>query len=191
MNIKTKVTISLLSAMLSACSTQPVDKVSSKAFDSEVSVTAISTDDLSSIAGLTRSKAGKTLKLVRIMEGGACNEKQQGAVGMFNLYANLEDIVRIKQQQGPAIFTEFESRIENFSMRALQKAVDKMDFNSDTQSKNAIQQQLAKRLGYLFSRSIRDDIAKFELETTLSTEVLLHSDSMTIYQNNCDIPHGH
>lgn len=169
--------------LLSACSTQPVD--------SEMTVAPIAETDISSKAGLTTIKAGKVLKLVRIMEGGACNGKQQGAVGMFNLYANLEDIVRIKQQHGAAVFTEFESRIEKLSMHALQQAVDKMDFDSDAQSKNAIQQQLAEQLGYLFSDSVIADIAEFEQETTLSIEVLLRSDSMTVYQNNCEIPHAH
>jgi len=188
MNITRKVTISILLAMLSACATQPVDKVSSNAVDSEVSVTTLSTDELS---GLTTIKAGKTLKLVRIMEGGACNEKQQGAVGMFNLYANLEDIGRIKQQQGPAIFTEFESRIENFSMRALQKAVDKIDFNSDAQSKNAIQQQLAEKLNRLFISSIATDIAIFEVDTGLIIDEQFRLDSMMIYQSHCEIQHAH
>jgi len=195
MNIKITV-ITLLFIMLSACSTQPIqpiDKMPADAVDSERSVKPVPTKNKAMLAGLTRIKAGKILKLVRIMEGGGCNEKQQGAIGMFKLYASSEDIVRIKQQQGRDVFANFERLIEQLSMRALQQAVDSMDFKSDinTKNKNLAQQQLLNRLDQLFINSIRNDITQFEAETTLTIDVIIEPDSMIIYQNNCEIPHRH
>lgn len=171
--------------LLSACSTQPVNP--------KLTVTPVLKPEMATIAGLTTIKSGKTLKLVRIMEGGVCKNKQQGAIGMFKLYASSEDIVRIKQQQGSDVFADFERSIEQISMHALQRAVDRMDFTRDInpKNKNLTQQQLLNRLEQLFINSIRNDITQFEAETTLTIDVIIEPDSMIIYQNNCEIPHGH
>ena len=188
--------ISIILPMFSACSTQSVQpelNSSAKPVDLEVSVTKIPSENASMMSALTKIKAGKTLKLVRIMEGGACNNNQQGAVGLFSLYANPDDITRIKQQQGPVVFASFESLIETFSMRAVQQTVDRLDFKSDidTQSKNHVQQQLTDRFSALFVTTITEDIAEFETKTTLTIDVISQPDSLTIYQDNCKTPHEH
>jgi len=143
--------------------------------------------------GLTKIKAGKTLKLSRIMEGGACNNNQQGAIGLFSLYANPDDITRIKQQQGPEVFASFELLIETFSMRALQLTVNHLDFKSgiDALNKNHVQQLLADRFTVLFAGSIAEDITEFEANTSLTIDVISQPDSLTIYQDNCKTPHEH
>jgi hypothetical protein len=71
---------------------------------------------------------GQTLQLVRVMEGGACKNSQQGAFGLFKLYVNLDDIERVKQAQGSEVFADFELSIQDFSMHALQQAVNRFDF---------------------------------------------------------------
>jgi hypothetical protein len=196
MNIKTKLMISIMLPMFSACSTQSVQpelNTSTKPVDSEISVTKIPSEHASLMPALTKIKAGKTLKLSRIMEGGACNNNQQGAVGLFSLYANPDDITRIKQQQGPDVFASFESLIETFSMRALQLTVDRLDFKSgiDALNKNHVQQLLADRFAELFAGSIAEDITEFEAKTTLMIDVISQPDSLTIYQDNCKTPHAH
>ena len=193
MNIKTKLIISVLLPIISACSTQPVVDMPSEQVDSEVSVTPIPAKNTSRISAMTRVKAGKTLKLVRIMEGGACNKNQQGVMGVFSVYANPEDIIRIKQQQGSAVFANFQSLIETFSMRALQQAVDSMNFQNviATQNDNEIQKPLGNKFAALFFDSIASDISEFEANTTLMIDVISQPDSLTIYQNNCKTLHDH
>lgn len=193
MTIKTRLILMSVLLGVSACSTQsvqPVENDFSTATDTEVTVTPLSADNKSVIPGLTQIKSGKTLVLVRIMEGGMCNLQQQGAVGTFNLYANPEDIERIKQQHGNSVFAGFESQIESFSMQALQQAVEKMDFSTGNNKlgKQALQQQLADRLADLFTESVANDIAQFEANTTLMIDVKVNSESMTIYQDNCEMP---
>jgi len=76
------------------------------------------------------NKAGKSLSLVKIMEGGACKNMREGAKGTFLLYADPDDIERIKKQQGKQAFAKFEQKITDFSVFALQKAVKQLDFST-------------------------------------------------------------
>ena len=184
MNIKPMI---LACVFLTACSTQSIRPVADAPVDSEISIEKAPGKN----AVLTKVKAGKELKLVRIMEGGACNANQQGVVGLFSLYANPDDIDRIKLLQGSGIFASFESQIELFSMRALQQTVDHLNFQSDihAQRKNDIQRQLADRFSVLFDDSIAEDISDFEAKTSLAIDVVSEPDSMAIYQSNCKTPH--
>ena len=59
---------------------------------------------------MTIIKSGKTLNLVRIMDGAACKNEFEGAKGSFLLYADPTDIERIKREQGVKVFTEFENK---------------------------------------------------------------------------------
>lgn len=186
----------MLLAVLSACSsqtTQPIQNSSSTPADSEIMVEPISKNNTLSDPDLTKLKAGKTLKLSRIMEGGACKNNQQGAVGMFQLYANPDDIERIKQNQGTEVFADFELLIRNFSMQTLQQAINSMDFQGDSnaQSSKEIQQQLTEELKNLFIELIIDDISKFETETTLTIDVTPLPDSLYIYLDACETTHSH
>ena len=190
MNIKITLILSILFPLLSACSTQtiqPATNTTSTPVDSEVSIAPISDQSSLSTSGLTHVKSGKTLKLVRIMEGGVCKNTQQGAVGMFRLYASPTDITQIKQNQGPEVFADFELQIQNFSMLALQHAINLLDF----QETASTQQQLTKKLTKSFSDLIADDIAKFETKTTLSIDVIPIQESMIIYLDGCETPHEH
>ncbi|NOR80229.1 MAG: hypothetical protein GQ529_05255 [Methyloprofundus sp.] len=190
MNIKITLIFSILLPLFSACSTQtiqPAPNSASTPVDSEVSIDPISDKSSLPIAGLTHIKSGKTLKLVRIMEGGVCKNKQQGAVGMFRLYASPTDITQIKKNQGPEVFSDFELQIQGFSMLALQHAINLLDFQ-DTAS---TQQQLAKKLTKSFSGLIADAIAKFETKTTLIIDVIPIQESMIIYLEGCETPHEH
>ncbi len=86
--------------------------------------------DLLGTPDLSILKDGKLLQLVRTMEGGACKNDQQGATGLFKLYANADDIERIKQTQGAEIFADFEIHIQDFSMLALQQAVKRLNYSA-------------------------------------------------------------
>ena len=56
---------------------------------------------------MTIMKGEKKLNLVRIMDGGICKNEFQGAKGAFLLYADSNDIERIKREKGAAIFSDF------------------------------------------------------------------------------------
>ncbi len=186
-----KIRYLLASLLLSSCSTQSVQPLSNT--HSTITNTEISLSPALPAPDLTQIKAGKILKLTRIMEGGACKNKQQGATGLFRLYTNPDDIQRIKQYQGSGVFAGFEVLIKAFSMRALQQAIDHVDFQTDAYALNEIdtQRKLADQLINLFIDLIADDIANFETETTLMIDVSPLPDSLTIYLNGCETPHKH
>lgn len=127
------------------------------------------------------------------MDGGACKNDQQGAVGLFKLYANAEDIERIKQTQGPEIFADFEIRIQDFSMLALQQAVKDLNYSAAAtiKNKNRAQEQLAAELSALFVKLVANDIVQFEANTTLSIDVIPDAESLQVYLDGCAIPHAH
>ena len=186
----------ILLPVFSACSiqaTQAVSNADSTHIDSAATVATISLDNALPAPDLTKVKAGKTLKLVRIMEGGACKNNQQGAVGMFRLYADPDDIDRIEQNEGAGAFADFERRIEAFSMLSLQQAIDRLDFQVDSSALNEgdAQQKLADELANSFIDFIADDIAEFEAETMLTIDVIPLPDSLIIYLNACKTPHDH
>lgn len=56
---------------------------------------------------MTIMKGEKKLNLVRIMDSGICKNESQGAKGDFLLYADPNDIERIKREKGAAIFSAF------------------------------------------------------------------------------------
>jgi len=149
--------------------------------------------DLLGTPDLSILKDGKLLQLVRTMEGGACKNDQQGAVGLFKLYANADDIERIKQTQGSEIFADFEIRIQDFSMLALQQAVKRLNYSAvaNLKNKNHAQEQLATELSTLFIALVANDIAEFEASTTLNIDVIPDTDSLQVYLDGCAIPHSH
>jgi len=192
MNKKRKLMSGLLLPVISACSTQETLPASNP--EPMDTVTTISLNNALPAPDLTIVKDGKTLKLVRIMEGGACKNNQQGAVGMFRLYAAPEDIERIKKNQGARVFADFEVLIEAFSMLTLQQAIDRLDFPNDayaTRNEGEVQQKLADELANLFINLIADDIAEFEAETQLTIAVKPLPDSLQVYLKGCETPHDH
>lgn len=186
----------LLSLFLSACSTQPV--VQSQEPPAETDDYRVADEEIeSSIAlpapDLFREKNGKTLKLVKIMEGGACKNDEEGVVGMFMLYADPDDIERIKQNQGKRVFSDFEQAIEELAMLALQQAVDDLDFSVDPFAidDEDIQRRQAEKLMPLFDHSVNGALIEFENETTLTIDLKPMQDSLYFYLDGCELPHEH
>lgn len=142
---------------------------------------------------LIKTKKGKTLRLVRMMDGGACKNDLQGVKGIFLLYADPEDIKRIETEQGEQVFVEFEKKIEFFSSFALQQAVNRTRFTFDPFAlgvKDA-QFKVAKQLLAEFDRAIEPSIEKFEQESTLSIDVVPFFRSLIFYSEGCDATHAH
>lgn len=192
---KTQLIIGILLPLLTACtvpitppSTSNIEPIAEKS-----SIDPLIKKDLLGTNGLSVWKMGKTLQLVKMMEGGACKNTQQGAFGLFKLYANLEDIERIKQTQGTEIFADFELSIQDFSMLAWQQAVNRLDFKiaENSQNKNNSQELQAKLLTALFTDLVANDIQVFEAKTTLTIDVIPDADSLLIYTEGCEIAHAH
>ena len=137
---------------------------------------------------MTTIKAGQDLNLVRTMEGGACKNNQQGVVGLFLLYANKDDIERIKGSKGELIFSDFEKEIQTFSLLAIQEAVQETDFTSNplldtNQEKQDIIRQLAKH----FRIAVENSITQFQEEKSLIIDVAPFPSSFVLYIDDCEV----
>jgi hypothetical protein len=141
----------------------------------------------------TLEKGSKRLKLVRVMEGGACKNDKQGAQGVFLIYSDPDDIERIKRKKGSAIFSIFEKEIQEFSLVALDKAVKAIEItvdpfaldDADAQSKVFI------RLAKSFRLFVEKDRANFQKKTSLTVEIIPFKRTFEFYINNCEVDHAH
>jgi len=137
---------------------------------------------------MTIIKDGKTLNLVRSMDGAVCKNDLEGAKGTFLLYAYPVDIERIKREKGTKIFSEFESKIQAFSAQVLQEAVDKTNLSEDpfVLDNEEAQQKLAQQLDNNFRNTVTEAINTFEKETTLTIDVSAFRPSFIFYQKGCE-----
>lgn len=137
----------------------------------------------------TVSRGNKKLNLVRIMDGGICINHLQGASGSFLVYADPDDIERIKREKSKEIFNDFELRIQNFSSEVLEKAIKQMDLSIDPFSlgDDVMQQKLADRLINNFHAAAQPSLSAFKRETTLTIDVAPFSPSLIFYQKGCNL----
>lgn len=137
---------------------------------------------------LTELKDGKTLNLVRVMDGAACKDEYQGVKGTFLVYAEPSDIERIKHEKGSKIFADFEIKIQNLASNALQNAADATNFADDpfALGPEEAHQKLANQLTENFQQSIAKGLKSFQQETTLMIDILPFSPSLTFYQRGCE-----
>ncbi|MEQ1636236.1 MAG: hypothetical protein ABL903_06055 [Methylococcales bacterium] len=137
---------------------------------------------------MTILKAGKPMQLVRMMEGGACKNPQQGVKGVFLLYADADDVQRIKTQQGNQVFAEFEKTITDFSVVALQTVVNKINFGTDTPNSDpkVTHQNLTQQFQPLFQAAIASSITNFQTKSTLKIAVQPFDADLVFYKNGCE-----
>lgn len=178
---------------LTACSTQEV-KQDAKSLPAPDKLPAITDDSLQRSGQnppLTLLKGDKTLNLVRVMDGGACKNDFQGAKGTFLVYADPADIERIKREKGPQIFGDFETKIQTFSIQALQEAINATNLAEDPFALGAdeTQEKLTKQLSNNFRNSIADAVNLFQTETTLTVDVVPFAPSLIFYQQGCEATH--
>lgn len=185
MKTSMKILTSLMLMLLAACSSQNVKQ-------QEVLTTkpAIA-NKLPSVASqnppMTITQNGKTLNLVRIMDGAACKNELEGAKGIFLVYADPNDIERIKREKGAEIFTEFEAKIQIFSEHALQRAVNTMNLAKDpfALGDDVTQQKLTRQLTDNFRIAVIDALDTFKKETALTIGVAAFPPSFVFYQTGC------
>jgi hypothetical protein len=140
---------------------------------------------------MTIMKGDKKLSLVRIMDGGICKNEFQGAKGAFLLYADPYDIERIKREKGAAIFSAFETKIQNLSGDVLQEAINKTNLSEDpfALGEDEAQEKLAHKLVNNFRNAAASAVDAFQKETTLTIDITAFPPSLVFYQKGCEATH--
>lgn len=176
------IAISLLT--VTACTSQPV-KDAQPVSAPPASATPATSEQAPPLSEL---KNGKTLNMVRVMDGAACKNDLQGVKGTFLVYANPEDIERIKREKGAQIFADFEIKIQNLASEALQTATDATNLAEDpfAISAQVVQQKLANQLTANFQDSIAAGLQRFQQDTTLSIDIVPFPPSLIFYQKDCE-----
>lgn len=193
MKTSIQILISMAFIALAACSTQEV-KQDTQPIPATDNLATLP-DNVSSMSGqnppLTLVKGNKTLNLVRIMDGGACKNDEQGVKGTFLVYADPTDIDRIKRDKGPQIFSDFESKIQFFSSNVLQDTINATNLAEDpfTLGADEAQQKLANQLTNNFRNAVADAVNMFQKETTLTIDVVPFIPSFIFYQRGCEATH--
>ncbi|MDD1614205.1 MAG: hypothetical protein LUP98_06085 [Methylococcaceae bacterium] len=199
MNASLKFLTSITFITLAACSTQEVKQ---NATTTNNNNTAAATDKSPPMANeaeqmsgqnppMTMMKGDKKLNLVRIMDGGICKNEFQGAKGAFLLYADPDDIERIKREKGAVIFRAFETKIQDLSGDVLQEAIDKTNLSEDpfALGEDEAQQKLANKLINNFRNAAADAVDTFQKETTLTIDITAFPPSLVFYQKGCEVTH--
>ena len=189
MNASLKFLTSIALITMAACSTQEVKR---DAATEKLTTMANETEQISGQnPPMTIMKGGKKLNLVRIMDGGICKNEFQGAKGAFLLYADPNDIERIKREKGAVVFKDFESKIQDLSGDVLQEAVDNTNFSEDpfALGEDEAQQKLANTLANNFRKAASDPVTMFQKETTLTIDITAFPPSFVIYQKGCEAAH--
>jgi len=197
MNASLKLLTSITFITLAACSTQKVKEGATTTNNTNASTVKSPTmaKEAEQMSGqnppMTIMKGDKKLNLVRIMDGGICKNEFQGAKGAFLLYADPNDIERIKREKGAAIFSALETKIQDISGDVLQEAIDKTNLSEDpfALDEDEAQQKLANKLTKNFHNAASDAIDTFQNETTLTIDITAFPPSLVFYQKGCEADH--
>lgn len=176
---------------LAACSTQQVQQNTTN--QSHPIETDSSTEDAWPNSGLNPPLkiiiGDKTLMLVRIMDGGVCKNELQGAKGEFLIYADPDDIERIKREKNSEIFEEFENKIQVFSTQVFQEAIEATNLaeNPFSLGEDESREKMASQLVNNFRSAVIPAVNAFKDETTLTIDVTPFLPSFVFYQKGCDM----
>lgn len=184
--------LGLTAALMAACTSHPARLAPTEVTQEAKDASPPPTDEQlepGETPPFNRLKENKTLKLVRVMDGGACKNSLEGARGEFLIYADPQDIERIKKEKSAEIFKELESKIEDFSSHALQQAIEATNLSLDPFSlgEDAEQDKLARQLIKNFQAAAQPAIDDFQKDTTLTIDVIPFSPSLVFYQKGCEL----
>jgi hypothetical protein len=182
---KTLAIMTIVAITMTGCSTQHVKPDVAEPVSEDKAALELSKKQPDS----TVMKAGKTLNLVRVLDGAVCKNDQQGALGEFLLYADPLDIDRIKQQKGEKIFHSFEQKIERFSAQVFESVINTTSMSEDPFALGEYEanQKLAKQVASSFKSAVADEIDKFQQETSLTIDITAFPAAFTFYRTGCDI----
>lgn len=133
------------------------------------------------------------LRLVRMMEGGACKNQKEGVKGVFLVYSDPDQVARIRKEQGDAVFSVFEQEIQDLSLDALNHAVQLIDFAIDPFALDLddAQEKVFIRLAEAFQNEIVDNIQQFQEKYQLTIAVIPFRRTFEFYLGGCDLSHIH
>lgn len=190
MKISIHILIGIAFISLVACSTQEVKPKIAPAPPSSSSPTINDSSSRRSDQNppMTLNKGEKNLTLVRAMDGGACKNEYQGVKGTFLIYADPNDVERIKRDKGTQIFSAFENQIQTFSAQALQEAINEINLAEDpfALSADEAQEKLTKQLSGNFRGNIAEAVKQFQQQTTLTIDIVPFAPSLFFYQQGCE-----
>lgn len=137
----------------------------------------------------SKLKGQRTLKLVKLMEGGICKNNDEGVLGVFLLYASPEDFERIKQTKGAEIFKDFEAEIQSFSLHAFEHAVNNtlIAISPFALDQDDAREQVTTELTQKFNTFIQADMLAFEQKNSLSIDIEPFSRSFQFYIDGCEL----
>ena len=196
MNMKSVILFlaALVTAVLSACTASQVKQTASPAPDTAAEPAKRSASSLlnDELPPATETKAGKTLRLMKMMDGGACKNDREGVRGIFLLYADTDAIDSIKKQQGAQVFAGFDEKIQAFSSAALLRAIKNTNFTPDPFAFDLTDAQLkvSRQLLEQFDAAVAPDIEKFQQENGMTIDVKPFFRSLIFYTEGCEIDSG-
>ena len=192
--------LAVLTLLLSGCSTQPIAPDKQDQVDPSDQQQQTTTQphpaqsdrqphSLTAAPPLSITRDNRKFALVRMMDGGVCKNDQQGAVGTFLLYADIDDTKRIKEKKGPAIFAEFEQSIRQFSLAAFKQAINQTEIaaNPFALDERDRQQKVSDELIAHFIQAIKKPRRSFEQTTTLKVEIVPVARSFQFFFNGCKL----
>ncbi|MGH8557694.1 MAG: hypothetical protein ACRESZ_09585 [Methylococcales bacterium] len=173
---------------LSSCATQKQAIEKGPASKKETEESEISTESTFKAPPRSTFKNGRKLKLVRIMEGGACNSRDEGVRGLFLVYAEPGKIERANEEKGQQMSEQFENDVTNLSLQALQEAIDTINIadNPFALDIEDTLQQIVDRLISKFSEFVQPAIEQFESNTNQTIDVIPFSQSMNFILEACN-----
>lgn len=191
MNPKVLAVMVIVSAGLAACTVEPVRDAVDEEIDAFTVYQADPMDASEEVPSPTHVKEGRELRLVRVMEGGVCKNEREGVEGLFLLYADTDDVERIKITEGAQIFGDFEREIEAISAMALQETIKGIYLGGDSLFPDSptSQQNMLNEFELQFVDTIESAIDAFQQKTTLTIDILPFIPSLYFYSEGCELGH--
>lgn len=132
---------------------------------------------------------GKELRLINMMDGGACKNDRQGVQGVFLTYAATGDIDRIKKAEGAEVFNGYAKQIESMALKAMKQAIDKTEFDFDPFALSEMEAQLKITEEWIkhFDQAVAVDVKAFSNRTSLTIAITPFIKSLVFHGQGCEI----
>lgn len=130
---------------------------------------------------------GRELMLVRAMEGGACNASDQGARGLFLIYADPQGIRRIETEKSSGVFERLEAEIQQMSLKAFQQAVHRSHISPSpfALDQNDAINSVTGEIRMYFEQALESPVADFERRNNLAIRIIPFEHSFDLYSSDC------
>ncbi|MBS3953842.1 MAG: hypothetical protein KGZ88_12910 [Methylomicrobium sp.] len=185
-------TLLTFALVISACSTEPVKPLPTEEAKIAAPVPEEKAQSIPQSEEMPPSSVlveGKELRLINMMDGGACKNDRQGVQGVFLTYASPGDIDRIKKAEGAEVFNGFAKQIESMALKAMKQAVDKTEFDFDPFALSEMEAQLKITEEWIkhFDQAVAVDVKAFINRTSLTIAITPFIKSLVFHGQGCEI----